>query len=167
MHTACTLHAHRMHDARCRAHRTPHARVLPNKASRSPRGVRQSIPWRRLHPPCSPPAKPRLAQRTAGAAVTMPRQELPTRRPRPQALWPRAVRLLHGPLRRRPRLGRACAALLGPRAGLASGGASLLPCIPTHFGWLASASWHMHRHCRRICACVCACDSTVAGPPAI
>lgn len=61
----------------------------------------------------------------------------PTRRLRPQALWPRAVRLLHGPLRRRPRLGRACAALLGSRAGLASGSASLCPALHSYALWLA------------------------------
>ena len=43
--------------------------------------------------------------------------------------------------------------------------ASALPCILTPFGWLASASWHMHRQCPRICACVCAGDNTVTAPP--
>ena len=60
------------------------ARALPNTASRSPRGVTQSTPRRRLLPPCSPPDKPRLAQRTAGAAAAMPRQE-PTPPPSPPA----------------------------------------------------------------------------------
>ena len=94
-------------------------------------------PRRRLLPPCSPSGQPHLAHH---AGTPRPAQctaascsgraapgASPTRLPLAQALRPRGVRLLHGPLRRRPRLGRARAALLGSRAGLAARGARLCP----------------------------------------
>ena len=157
MHAACTPQAH---------YCTQRARALPNTASRSPRGVRQSTPRRRLLPPCTPPDKPRLAQRTAGAAAAMPRQEPPPPPSPPAGTMASSSTTTT----------RSSSASAAPGACLRSSSGTArwaclwrceppaLPCIRTHFGWLASASWHRHRHCPRICACVRACDNTVAAP---
>ena len=128
LHAACTLPpAHHRHTAA----RSVHACCGAQSLFPRPRGgVARPIPRRRLLPPCSPPGQPHLAHHarhatpgtTHGRELQRPRRarSFPTRPPLAQALRPQRVRLLHGPLRRRPRLGRARAALLGPRAGLAA-----------------------------------------------
>ena len=149
--------ARRLHAAACapQAHGcSQRARVLRSTVALppSPRGSGAAhpsapSPRRPLLPPCSPPGQPHLAHHARHATPgTMHGRELQrpcrarsfqTRPPLAQALRPRGVRLLHGPLRRRPRLGRARAALLGPRAGLAARGARLCPAPHSAPLWLA------------------------------
>ena len=152
VHAACTLPpAHHRHTAA----RSVHACCGAQSLFPRPRGgVARPIPRRRLLPPCSPPGQPHLAHHarhatpgtTHGRELQRPRRarSFPTRPPLAQALRPQRVRLLHGPLRRRPRLGRARAALLGPRAGLAARGARLCPAPHSAPLWLAGLGQLAH-----------------------
>ena len=152
LHAACTLPpAHHRHTAA----RSVHACCGAQSLFPRPRGgVARPIPRRRLLPPCSPPGQPHLAHHarhatpgtTHGRELQRPRRarSFPTRPPLAQALRPQRVRLLHGPLRRRPRLGRARAALLGPRAGLAARGARLCPAPHSAPLWLAGLGQLAH-----------------------
>ena len=149
LHAACTLPpAHHRHTAA----RSAHACCGAQSLSPRPRGgVARPIPRRRLLDAVSSrparhrasltwhttPGTPRPAQRTAASCSGRRARSFQTRPPRAQALRPRRVRLLHGPLRRRSRLGRARAALLGPRAGLAARGARLCPAPHSAPLWLA------------------------------
>lgn len=140
VHAACTLPpAHHRHTAARSAMRAAeHSRSPPRPRG----GATPPIPRRRLLDAVSSrparhrasltwhttPGTPRPAQCTAASCSGRAAPGAsPTRLPLAQALRPRGVRLLHGPLRRRPRLGRARAALLGSRAGLAARGARLCP----------------------------------------
>ena len=145
LHAACTLPpAHHRHTAA----RSVHACCGAQSLFPRPRGgVARPIPRRRLLDAVSSrPARHRASlARHATPGTTHGRQlqrsrrarSFPTRPPLAQALRPQRVRLLHGPLRRRPRLGRARAALLGPRAGLAARGARLCPAPHSVPLWLA------------------------------
>jgi len=148
LHAACTLPpAHHRHTAA----RSVHACCGAQSLFPRPRGgVARPIPRRRLLDALSSrparhraslawhttPGTPRPAQSRARSFQTRP--------PLAQALRPQRVRLLHGPLRRRPRLGRARAALLGPRAGLAARGARLCPAPHSAPLWLAGLGQLAH-----------------------